>query len=336
MGAPTHIRTRRRAVPFRLAAVFAVALSPLLTAPAAAAEPEMSVPAGARDVSHEWRAFARNGRLDAKRVEAAYATVLDELRGYKVVVVPSYLSSLLIDAGALGLTDYFRAPIDALKADGIETEIAPIDTEESVAENGRRLAAYIAASRRPVCIVSHSKGGLDTLEFLLHAEPEFRRRVACWVVLQAPFGGSPVADLIVQKDWTRGIAKPVLRALGGSGKSIDDLTVDVRTKYMNEYAQYIESIGKSIPIIALATYLDESQTPSLHMAPTHRWMTGNGIRNDGLVPLSSAILPGARYVVIPGLDHTDPVASKPFVGNPVDRVLLWKSLLYLALSDRPT
>lgn len=336
MGAPTHIRTRRRAAPFRLAAVFAVALSPLLTTPVAAAEPEISVPAGARDVSHEWQAFQRNGTLDAKRVEAAYATVLDELRGYKVIVVPSYLSSLLIDAGELGLTDYFRAPIDALKADGIEAEIAPIDTEESVAENGRRIAAFVAASTRPVCIVSHSKGGLDTLEFLLHAKPEIRRHVACWVALQPPFGGSPVADLIVDEDWTRGIAKPVLRALGGSGKSIDDLTVKVRTKYMNEYAQYIESIEKSFPIITLATYLDKSETPSLHMAPTHRWMIEKGIKNDGLVPLNSAILPGARYVVIPGLDHTDPVASKPFLGNPVDRILLWKSLLYLVLSDRPT
>lgn len=294
------------------------------------------MPSGARDVSHEWQAFLRDDVLDAKRVEAAYATVRDELRGYKVVVVPSYLSSLLIDASDLGLADYFRAPIEALKADGIEAEMAPVDTEESVAENGRRLAAYIADSTRPVCIISHSKGGLDTLEFLLHAEPQFRRQVACWVILQAPFGGSPVADLIVEEDWTRGIAKPVLRALGGSGKSIDDLTVDVRTKYMSKHAQYIESIGKSFPIIALATYLEGDRTPSLHMAPTHRWMIDNGIKNDGLVPLSSAILPGARYVVIPGLDHTDPVARKPFLGNPVDRVLLWKSLLYLALSDRPT
>jgi len=336
MGAPTHIRGRRLAAPFRLAAVSAVTLLPLLTAPLAVAGSDIAVPAGARDVSHEWQAFKRNGVLDAELVEAAYATVLDELRGYKVVVVPSYLSGLLIDVGALGLTDYFRAPIDALKADGIETVMAPIDTEESVAENGRRLAAYIAVSKRPVCIISHSKGGLDTLEFLLRAEPQFRRQVACWVVLQAPFGGSPVADLIVAEDWTRGIAKPVLRALGGSGKSIDDLTVENRKKYMSKYAQYIENIGKSFPIIVLATYLDASQIPTLHMAPTHRWMTDNGIKNDGLVPLSSAILPGARYVVIPGLDHTDPIANKPFVGNPIDRILLWKSLLYLALSDRPT
>jgi hypothetical protein len=240
------------------------------------------------------------------------------------------------NAGQIRLTDYFRIPVQALKADGIDAEIAPVDTEESVAENGRRLTAFVGASTRPVCIVSHSKGGLDTLEFLLHAAPEYRRQVACWVVLQSPFAGSPVADLIVDEDWTRGITQPVLRALGGSGQSIDDLTVDVRTKYMNKHAQFIESIGKSFPIITLATYLDGNRTPSLHLAPTYKWMNDNGIKNDGLVPLESALLPGARYVVIPGLDHTDPVAGKPLLGNPVDRVLLWKSLLYLALSDRPT
>jgi len=52
--------------------------------------------------------------------------------------------------------------------------------------------------------------------------------------------------------------------------------------------------------------------------------------------LQSALLLGARFVVIPGLDHTDTVARKPVMGNPIDRVLLWKSLLYLALSERPT
>ncbi|MCZ6587765.1 MAG: hypothetical protein O7B24_07460 [Alphaproteobacteria bacterium] len=304
--------------------------------PAAAGEPEIVAPAGARNVSAEWQQFMQNGKLDAERVDAAYATVLDELRGYKIVVVPSYLSGLLIDASDLRLADYFRSQIEALKADGIETEIAPVDTEQSVAVNGRRLAAFVAKSNRPVCIVSHSKGGLDTLEFLLRAEPEVRRQIACWVVMQSPFGGSPVADLIVEEDWTRGITKPVLRALGGSGKSIDDLTVEIRTKYMNKHAQYIETIGKTFPIIALATYLDGSRTPSLHLAPTYRWMKGQGIENDGLVPLNSALLPGARYIVLAGLDHTDPVAAKPFLGNPVDRVLLWKSLLYLALSDRPT
>ncbi len=91
-----------------------------------------------------------------------------------------------------------------------------------------------------------------------------------------------------------------------------------------------------IPTIVLATYLDGSRTPALHMAPSYRWMDDNGIANDGLVPLNSALLPGARYIVLPGLDHTDPVARKPILGNPVDRVLLWKTLLYLALSDRPT
>ncbi|MCZ6592698.1 MAG: hypothetical protein O7B98_16360, partial [Alphaproteobacteria bacterium] len=95
--------------------------------PAAAGEPEIIAPAGARDVTDEWRGFLHNGELDAERVDAAYATVLDELRGYKIVVVPSYLSGLLIDASDLRLADYFRSQIEALKADGIETEIAPVD-----------------------------------------------------------------------------------------------------------------------------------------------------------------------------------------------------------------
>jgi hypothetical protein len=336
MSATPHNRLRRRATLFRLFAVAGVALLQFLYSSTAGAETKFPVPAGARDVSHEWQAFVRDGELDTKRVNDAYATVLDELRGYRVVVVPSYLSGLLIDASEYRLADYFRSQVDALKADGIQAEIAPVDTEESVAENGRRLTAFVATSTRPVCFISHSKGGLDTLEFLLRAEPEYRRQVACWVALQAPFAGSPIADLVVNEDWTRGITEPALRALGGSGQSLDDLTVAARREYMNKYTQYVESIGKSIPMIVLSTHLDNSRSPSLHFAPSHRWMKTQGLKNDGLVPLNSALLPGARYVLLPGLDHTDTVARKPLLGNPVDRVLLWKALLYLALSDRPT
>ena len=39
--------------------------------------------------------------------------MVDELRGYKVVVVPSDLSGLVIDAGEFRLTDYFRSQVDA-------------------------------------------------------------------------------------------------------------------------------------------------------------------------------------------------------------------------------
>ena len=319
----------------RWVAALSVAALLVSAVPGVQADPMLEPPPGARDVTPEWQLFVRAGDLDAERVEDAFATVRDELRGYKIVVVPSYLSGVLIDASELRLADYFLGQIEALEAEGIEAEIAPVDTEQSVAENGRRLAAHIAASRRPVCIVSHSKGGLDTLEFLLRAAPEYRRQIACWVALQSPFGGSPIADLIVDEDWTRGITEPVLRALGGSGRSIDDLSVGVRDQYMRKNAQYIDSVTKNMPIVVLATYLDGDRTPSLHMAPTHLWMNDRGIENDGLVPLQSALLPNARYVVVRGLDHTDPIAAKPLKGNPLDRVLLLKSLLYLALSDRP-
>ena len=332
MGTPSYFR----ATVIRWTAAIVLALSPLLMAPQAIAEPKIAAPTGARNVTADWQLFMRDGELDAKRVDAAYATVLDELRGYKIVVVPSFLSGLLIEADEAQLTEYIRAQVEALKTDGIDIEIAPIDTEQSVAENGRQLATYLAGNTRPVCIISHSKGGLDTLEYLLRAAPEYRRQIACWVVMQSPFAGSPVADLIVGEKWMRGITDPLLRALGGSEQSLDDLTVSVRKEYMKKNFQFVELIGNSLPIIVVATYVDGSRTPSLHMAPTQRWMKKQGLENDGLVPIESALLPGARYIVVPGLDHTDTVAKKAILGNPIDRVLLWKSLLYMALSDRPT
>ena len=117
---------------------------------------------------------------------------------------------------------------------------------------------------------------------------------------------------------------------------VENVVVALRPGSGSAPKALIESITRNIPLVALATYVDDTRTPSLHVAPTQLWMQREGLANDGLVPVNSVLLPNSRYFVLPGLDHTDPVARKPIMGNPIDRVLLWKTLLYLALSDRPT
>ena len=245
-------------------------------------------------VADRYAALAPGGRLDAKRVERAFAGVVGELRGYRVLVVPSWLAGPLIAANRYGFADYFRSPLRALRAAGVAAGIADLETESTVAANGRRLAGIVAASDRPVCLVTHSKGGLDALEFLVRAGAAERRRVACWVALQAPFHGSPVADVAANETLKRLIADPVLRALGGSGGSLDDLTTGVRGAYMRRHAAAIARVLAAVPALSVATVLDDggAALPSLHMIPPHWLLNRRGLENDGLVPLESTRLPG--------------------------------------------
>ena len=309
----------------------------LIVAAAVAGGAPDAVAAGAgADVTARYAALAHDGKLDPVRVERAFAGVVAELRQYRILVVPSWLTDTLIAASDYGLTDYFRSPLEALRAHGITADIADVDTEATVAANGRRLADIVAASDRPVCLVTHSKGGLDALEFLVRADAATRRRLVCWVALQAPFFGSPVADVVADEDFLRLITDPALRALGGSGASLDDLTTGVRAAYTRRHAAPVARAVATLPTLSVATVLDDAGgpvLPSIHMMPSYWLMKRRGLANDGLVPLDSTILPGAAHLVLGGLDHTDTIADKPILGDPIDRSLLLKALLYLVLSE---
>lgn len=288
----------------------------------------------ARDVTSILEQFDGPDGLDRARVEAAFDRTSDRLRGVRIVVVPSYLADGLLATNRIGLTDYFRTQLKRLRAAGLTIELAPVNTEASVAKNAAALTRLVAEDERPICFISHSKGGLDTLEFLLSASLETRERVACWVAFQSPFHGSPIADLAAGSKPLRTVADPLAKLLGGSGQSLIDLTVAVRRPYMMKHDDAVRAILGKVPFLAVVTRIDTPSLtlPTLYMRPAFDWMTAQGIPNDGLVPVASAIMPGARYIVIPGLDHADTVADNPII-DASQRTLLLKALLAIALGS---
>ena len=130
------------------------------------------------------------------------------------------------------------------------------NASESVAHNADAILAYLLdarAQRKQIVIVSHSKGGLDTLDALLRPEASdlLGDTVVGWVALQAPFYGSPVADPAPSV-----INDVLLSALGGNGESLDDLKTAGRETYMaarvvdNPAAPDIGDITSAIPVIS--------------------------------------------------------------------------------------
>lgn len=285
------------------------------------------------DVSPALEALFEVAGPDSDRIDTAFAGIATRLRGVRIVIVPSFLADGLLLTNRLGLTDYFESQIAAFHEAGLTIELAAVDTEAGVRANADVLAQLVASSKQPVCFISHSEGSLDVLEYLLAADAQSRKQIVCWLSLHAPFYGSPIADLAAASKPLRSVADPLASLLGGSGRSLDDLTVAVRTTYMTERKAAVRTVVDTIPILAVATRIDAPSfnLPTLYMRPAFDWMAARGNANDGLVPVSSAVLPGARYVVIPGLDHGDTVADNPVLNTPEKRTLLLKALLALTL-----
>jgi hypothetical protein len=67
--------------------------------------------------------------------------------------------------------------------------------------------------------------------------------------------------------------------------------------------------------------------------PTGRWMEGMGLKNDGLVPVNSTILPGARFVGLRGLGHGQVATNHILSGRTFEHLDLLKVLFALMLTQ---
>lgn len=304
-----------------------VALSP------AAAADRFAHPAPELDLTAVYQSFVTNDGFDRRRIEHQFAATRASLGAFRILVVPSWLSDTARAAAETGLFDFLGDQIEALRGAGITVEIAATDSEGAIDDNAPVILKQIERSREPVCLISHSKGGLDALEALLRAAPSTVEKVRCWIALQSPFAGSPLADLAADSWLVREAAGQLLPALGGSAQSLTDLTVAERRRYLAENAARIEQVLGRIRVLCYAGQIDDvlpETFPSGIGARILSWAADREVPNDGLVPVKSAILPGTHHVVARGVDHTMTVSDRNPLGD-FDRVLLIKLLLNLVM-----
>ena len=128
------------------------------------------------------------------------------------------------------------------------------NTSESVVHNAAAIRALLRSADREIVLVTHSKGGLDTLHALLDA-PEVWPKVRGWVAFQSPFYGSPLADSTFAP-----INALLLGALGGNAQSVEDLKVVTRTRYMQARKGGIRRLTRQIPVIAAYTTYESDTT----------------------------------------------------------------------------
>jgi hypothetical protein len=278
-----------------------------------------------RDVSAAYDSFFSGADATPDAVLAA------RLNAYKVIFIPGFLSDfdpsqIHIPGISFKPKIYFDEQMNWLNGLGVEYVRLKMTSEDSVAQNAPIVKAAIEASDKPVILITHSKGGLDTLEALI-SDHALLSKVRGLIALQGPFYGTPVADYVVSNSTLDDIAIKLLLRMGGNKESMINLTCADRGRYMAANAAAIAQIEAAIPVLTVAAWKDpvQGQPYDTTLAPVRDFLLKRGLRSDGLVPVESALLPGSSYVKIAGLDHTVTVRPSKYIS--LDRVKLAKALL---------
>lgn len=251
------------------------------------------------------------------------AAQLKALRGYKVLLVPGYMGDLY--------PAYYAEHMRWLSASGVDHQKVAISSGDTIATNAPVIASAIRESAKPVILITHSKGSVDALEALL-TTPALRTRVKGWISLQGAFFGSPVADRLLDGSLLNPLfAQVILGLLGGTGESAQGLTTAASLAYYRERAAAITPLLREIPSVAFASTVGSAPgaQPVTSLEIPYELMARDGIRNDGLIPLDAAVLPGMDFVKVAGVDHIAPVMPARL---PLNRVRMTQALL-LALRE---
>jgi hypothetical protein len=283
-----------------------------------------------KDESAQLNALLTGGRASADK---AFGEISCRIRASRILFVPALFAGVALTVSRLRLFDYLTEQVRQLRGEGFEADIADIDTGARIERNAAHLAELLTASHRPTWVVTHSKGGLDMLHALV-THPESRRFVDGWIAFQSPFMGSPVADVVSGSARARKISRGALKLIGRDLEVIDDLRTDTRAHYIDQRTAKIAALVRDVPVVCVASTAEKglgaSWRPSRPMA---RWMNTLDLKNDGLVPVNSAVLPGARYVVLEGLAHGELAARRVWSSRAFDHVDLLKALFALALRE---
>lgn len=293
--------------------------------------------AAGTDLTSRFMQFGSPQQLDATAIDQAFERVRPQLSGMTIIIVPSWLSGPLLQLRHVGGTEYFLAIERTLRETGATVIVADVNTAAGIAANGARVRALIEESGRPVCLLSHSKGGLDTLEALVEVDDATLAKVRCWIALQAPFFGSPLAETAAETPVIGASSALLLTLWAGDSRSLDDLRTDRRSAYMDERRERIARVLARVQTLCVASYVDGADTRyplPLPLDRARRWMEQRGHRNDALVPTASSVLPGSRFIVLDNIDHTDTIAPRIPGPSPLDPAVLIRALFVVALEPQ--
>ncbi|MGH8547248.1 MAG: hypothetical protein ACRERU_01330 [Methylococcales bacterium] len=260
------------------------------------------------DLSQQYHAL-----LDQPEPVLSEAEVRDLGRDYQIILLKGFLGDLLPER----FDSYFFDQMRWMREHGIHysrlepdsgygTQKLPQNNVDAI-ENAVRACHQNRPDKR-VIIVSHSKGGIDTLETLLRRNNLVDRELAGWISLQAPFWGTPVANWATQNRVFNPLVEKLLGGLfNGDSKVAASMTLEARDEYMNRNSEAILALAANLDILNFAS---SSAPGDASLFRLLRFAIDKiaKIPNDGLLPTQSEILkvdgiPCCFYIEAAHLDH---------------------------------
>eukprot|EP00792_Barthelona_sp_PAP020_P001740 TRINITY_DN127_c0_g1_i1.p1 TRINITY_DN127_c0_g1~~TRINITY_DN127_c0_g1_i1.p1 ORF type:complete len:446 (+),score=120.25 TRINITY_DN127_c0_g1_i1:30-1340(+) len=167
---------------------------------------------------------------------------MEENSGSTFDILEKYLKSLNITFTDLAYVDGFNSQL------GIENN--------SMAVKNILLNLMECNPNLQILMVTHSKGGMDTLHCFLN-HPETMTNIKGWIAYQSPFFGSKIADMAPDL-----LAKVALETTGGKLESAKDLEENCRFEYMTKHHAQILDIMTRIPTISAGSIFSPDLTES--------------------------------------------------------------------------
>ncbi|CAL1388790.1 unnamed protein product [Linum trigynum] len=129
---------------------------------------------------------------------------------------------------------------------GLTCHIAKIHSEASVEKNAKEIYECIEemywGSNKRVMLLGHSKGGIDAAAALSLYWPNLQDKVAGLVLIQSPYGGSPIASDILREgqlgDYVnvRKLMEIIIcKVIKGDMQALEDLTYEKRRDFLTKY-----------------------------------------------------------------------------------------------------
>ncbi|MFO0747128.1 MAG: hypothetical protein U1F43_15915 [Myxococcota bacterium] len=284
-----------------------------------------------------WRrasASRRCGALEGFDAAGARALLGEATRDVTVVLVRGYLGNLM--RGNL-------VPArDALRAIGVDAFIARNRAGGTVADNARMIGDAVrrrlAGTRRRLVFGGHSKGGLESLQVLADDPAGLGARTAAVILSQTPRGPSRVLESLLsgahaatlgpRRRWAERAQRAGLWALGARAGGLE-LTGARLPALVARIDRTSAAVPRSFRLVQTASW---SSRPTVWLDSFHERLgeIRPGVAHDGQFYLEDLLWPGVEHVLLPHLDHAQPVMD----GFGFDSARYWLAMLALVLEPR--
>jgi len=212
---------------------------------------------------------------------------------YRLLFVPGFLATCF--SGIASFADV----VAAARAAGYDAQVLETGGRDSVAANGRALAAQIdrlPADGRRLIVVGHSKGAADALQMIVD-RPDIARQVDAVVGIAAAYMGSPLADRLHGVYRATLSANPMLRCPPGEGDPLDDLRPERRREWWSQHRYDVP-----MPVYSIVTVPDPDRVSPVLALP-YGGLSAITPYNDGQLIAGDQVAPGGRLLGVVNADH---------------------------------